>query len=294
MNRFASALLPAAMLLVLASPPALSQTLTDRLVTLRPQWEAALERGDAASVRQAVDALLQKEAQSVSPSDYNEMDSITHIRNFGVRACVLDGDWEAAVVMLQVAGKMAADNDGRAHATLDPIQKQHVVLLAQWKKEMADQEQRLKILEAQVGMTEAQLKTRQQLKFAIDERKKSIHLSENSLRLIEGILSHLGEDKLLFDKSVAEWNGFIAKEKLEIAQAGSVGQFVVDKLEQVKSDDAKPRFDRLSYGRRLRKLDGSNQDCQRFVNGLMGIEDPIEARDNVKPTPPKKRKRKSA
>jgi len=292
MKRFAPAVLPA--VLVLAALPAFSQTMTDRLVTLRPQWEAALERGDAASVRQAVDGLLQKEAQSVNASDYNEMYALTSVRNFGARACVLDGDWEVALAMLQSAGKSAAENATRAHATLDPIQKQHEERLVQWKKEVADQEQRLKGLEAQAGMTEAQLKTRQQLKVALDERKKAIQHSEASLRAIEGILSRLGEDKMLFDKSAAEWNGFIAKEKLAIAQAGSVGKFVADKLEQVKSDDAKPRFDRLSYGRRLRKLDASNEDCQRFVNGLMGIEDPPEVQEKAKPKPLKKRRKKSA
>jgi len=278
--------------LLLAALPAFPQTLTDRLLTLRPQWEAALERGDAASVRAAVDELLQKEAQSVNASDYNEMYSLTTVRNFGAKACVLDGDWEAAVTMLQAAGKSATDNAARAHATLDPIQKQHEERLAQWKKEMADQEQRLKGLEAQAGMTEAQLRTRQQLKVALEERGKAIQHSETSLRAIEGILSRLGEDKMLFDKSAAEWNGFIAKEKLEIAQAGSVGKYVADKLEQVKSDDAKPRFDRLSYGRRLRRLDASNQDCQRFVNGLMGIEDPPEVKP--KPNPSKKHKKNPA
>lgn len=290
MKRVAKALLPAALLL--AALPVFSQTLTDRLQTLRPQWEAALERGDAVSVRQAVEGLLQKEAPSVSPSDYNEMYALTTARNFGAKAAVLEGDWEAAVVMLQAAGKSAAENALRAQATLGPIQKQHEERLAQWKKEMADQEQRLKTLEAQVGMTEAQLKTRQQLKVALDERRKAIQHSETSLRTIQEILSRLSEDKLLFDKSAAEWNGFIAKEKLEIAQAGSVGQFVVDKLEQVKSDDAKPRFDRLAYGRRLRRLDASNQDCQRFVNGMMGIEDPPELQEKPKSPPPRKRRKK--
>ena len=286
MKRLATAVL------LLAALPAFSQTMADRLLTLRPQWEAALERGDAASVRLAVDGLLQKEALSVNASDYNEMYALTTVRNFGAKACVLDGDWEAAVTMLQSAGKSATDNAARAHATLDPIQKQHEELLVKWKKEMADQEQRLKGLEAQAGMTEAQLKARQQLKVALDERGKAIQHSENSLRAIEGILSRLGEDKILFDKSAAEWNGFIAREKLEISQAGSVGKYVADKLEQVKSDDAKPRFDRLSYGRRLRKLDASNEDCQRFVNGLMGIEDPPE--NKAKPNPPKKPKKNPA
>lgn len=292
MKRFSSVLLPAVVWLV--ALPAASQTLTDRLLSLRPQWEAALEKGDAASVRQAVEGLLQKEALTVNPSDYNEMYALTSVRNFGARASVLEGDWEAAVTMLQSAGKSAAENAARAQATLGPIQKQHEERLVQWKKETADQELRLKGLEAQVGMTEAQLKTRQQLKIALEERKKAIQHSEASLKTIQEILSRLDEDKMLFDKSAAEWNGFIAKEKLEIAQAGSVGKFVTDKLEQVKSDDAKPRFDRLSYGRRLKRLDASNEDCQRFVNGLMGIEDPPEVQDKAKPSPHKKRKRKTA
>lgn len=291
MQRLAKAVLPVVLLL---GAPVYSQTLTDRLVTLRPQWEAALEKGDAASVRQTVEGLLQKEAQLVSPADYNEMYALTSVRNFGARAMVLEGDWEAAVAMLQAAGKTAAENALRAQATLGPIQKQHEERLAQWKKEMADQETRLKGLEAQPGMTEAQLKTRQQLKMALDERKKAIQHSEASLGTIQEILSRLGEDKVLFDKSAAEWNGFIAKEKLEIAQAGSVGKFVTDKLIQVKADDAKPRFDRLAYGRRLSRLDASNEDCKRFVNGLMGIEEPQAVQEKAKPSPRKKRRRKAA
>ena len=241
--------------LMLAALPAVSQTLTDRLSTLRPHWEAALEKGDSASVRQSVDGLLQKDALAVNPSDYNEMHALTSLRNFGARAAVLDGDWESAVTMLQAAGKAAAENAARAGATLGPIRKQHEERLAQWKKEVADEEQRLKGLESQPGMTESQLKTRQQLKAAMEERQKAIQHSETSMRSIDEILGRLGEDKMLFDKSAAEWNGFITKEKLEIAQAGSVGKFVSDKLEQVKADDAKPRFDRLAYGHRLAKLD---------------------------------------
>ncbi len=283
---------PAALFL-LAALPAASQTLTDRLVTLRSFWEAALDKGDAASVRQSVEGLLQKDALAVNPSDYNEMHALTALRNFGARAAVLDGDWEAAVAMLQAAGKAAADNAARASSTLGPIRKQHDERLAQWKKEVGDEESRLKGLESQPGMTEGQLKTRQQLRAAVEERRKAIQHSESSLRTIDEILGRLSEDRMLFEKSAAEWNGFITKEKLEISQAGSVGKFVQDKLEQVKADDAKPRFDRLSYGRRLAKLDPSNVDCERFVNGLMGLEDPANTAAGAKSRAPKQRKRKT-
>ncbi len=278
--------------LLLAALPVSSQTLADRLVTLRPQWEAALEKGDALSVRQSAQALLQKEALTVNASDYNEMHAVTALRNIEARACVLDGDWESAVSMLQSASKAASDNAAHASATLGPIHKQHEDRLIQWKKEIADEEQRLKGLEMSPGLTEAQLKTRQQLKIATDERRNAIIHSERSITTIDDILNRLTEDKLLYDKSAAEWNGFIAKEKLEVAQAGSVGKYVADKLEQVKSDDAKQRFDRLAYGRRLARLDPSNNDCQRFVNGLMGIEDPPDAGE--KPTPSKNKRRKHA
>lgn len=279
-------------IILAAALPGASQTLADRLVVLRPQWEAALDKGDAALVRQGVDGLLQKEATAVSGSDYNEMHALTSIRNMGARACALDGDWESAIAMLQAASKSAADNAERANATLLPIRKQHEEKLVQWQKEVADQEARLKGIEAQAGMTEVQLKTRQQLKLALSERHNAIHHSETSLKAIDDILTRLGEDKVLYSKSSAEWNGFLAKEKMEIAQAGSVGKYVTEKLEQVKSDDAKPRFDRLAYGRRLVRLDPSNKDCERFVHGLMGIEDPPEEQEPVKPAPTPKRKRK--
>jgi hypothetical protein len=60
---------------------------------------------------------------------------------------------------------------------------------------------------------------------------------------------------------------------------------VASKLEQVKGDDARPRQERLTYARRLQKLDPANKDVLRLVNGLLGKEEEPEP---VKPT--KKRK----
>lgn len=65
--------------------------------------------------------------------------------------------------------------------------------------------------------------------------------------------------------------------------------YVTEKLDQVKADDARPRPERLAYGRRLMRLDPANLECQRFVDGLMG-KDEAAPRPPVKPPKPPRRK----
>ena len=141
----------------------------------------------------------------------------------------------------------------------------------------------MKDLESQPGLTTEQLKLKQQLRAFIEERQAAIAHSERSIRTIDEILAQLRRDQAAYDQSAAQWQGFIAKEKLEISGAGSVGAYVAQKIEQVKADDARPRFERLAYGRRLMKLDGQNRDVQRFVNGLMGIQDLAEEEPRAAP-----------
>ena len=284
-------LVPAGTLCLMALPvlaQAPTQSLGERLQFNRPVWEAQLEHGDASGVRRAAEALLAKEAQGVNPADYNEMHALVGLRNLAARACVLEGYWEEAIEHLQKATAAANENAAGADTTLARVRKQHEDKLGEWHDAIAKQEQRLKDLEAQPGLTEEQIKLKGQLKAFLEEHQNAIAHSERSLRTIDEILAQLRKDQDTYAKSLAEWQGFLAKEKLEIQGTGSPLKYVESKLEQVKADDARPRQERLAYGRRLQRLDPANRDVQRFLNGLLGIQDLEEK----KPAPKAKKHRK--
>ncbi len=266
----------AAALLASAAPAARAESLSERVMVARAGWESQLERGYSAEVRRAVEAMLQKDAPSANPSDFNDLHALVALRNLAARACVLEGAWEDAVKYLQEAAGMAGDNATSAGGLLAKVRKQHEDKLAEWRQGIADQERRMKDLEAQPGLTTEQLKLKQQLRAYIEERQAAIAHSERSVRTIDDILAQLKRDQSSYEQSAAQWQGFLGKEKLEVAAAGSVQAYVAQKVEQVKADDARPRFERLAYGRRLMRLDPQNRDVQRFVNGLMGIQDLAE------------------
>lgn len=290
MNFTALKLVPALVMGLPALAQAPAQSLGERLQFNRPVWEAQLEHGDAGGVRRAAEALLAKEAQGVNPADYNEMHALVGLRNLAARACVQEGFWEEAVDHLQKATAAANENSAGAETTLARVRKQHEEKLVEWNEAVAKQEQRLRDLEAQPGLTEEQMKLKGQLKAFLEEHRNAIAHSERSLRTIEEILAQLRKDQETYAKSLAEWQGFLAKEKLELQGLESSVKYVESKLEQVKADDARPRQERLAYGRRLQRLDPANRDVQRFVNGLLGIQDLAEKKPA--PKPKKRRKRK--
>ena len=283
----------AAAVLAAAGPqlPPAAQTaagLSDRYRDGRNGWEQAIQRGDGAYVRRTLEAMVEREGAAPNPSDYNEMHALVGLRNLLAQACVVEGAWEDAVEHLRKATAAAEENAVNAAQTLGRVRQQHIDKLAEWKDSQAKQEQRLKELEAQAGLTQAQMKSKAHIKAFMEEQKNAMAHSERALKSIDEVLAQLRSDKETYAKSLAEWQGFLIKEKLEVTQSGSPSRYVADKVEQVKVDDARPRFERISYGRRLLRLDPSNPDAKRLVNGLLGIEDPEEA----KPAPKKKAKKK--
>lgn len=278
--------LAVAALLAVAPLPVRAESLSERVMVARAQWESQLERGYSAEVRRAVEAMLQKDAPAANPSDFNDLHAVVALRNLAARACVLEGAWEDAVKYLQEAAALAGDNASNANGLLSKVRRQHEDRLAEWRQGIADQEKRMKDLETQPGLTTEQLKLKQQLRAFIEERQAAVAHSEKSMKTIDDILAQLKKDQVAYEQSAALWQGFIGKEKLEAAAAGSPQAYVAQKIEQVKADDARPRFERLAYGRRLMKLDPQNRDVQRFVNGLMGIQDLAE--EEARPAPRKK------
>jgi hypothetical protein len=278
MTRFAF-LLACAMATGLAA-----QSLTDRFKEVRGPWELQLERGEAPTVRKGVEALLGREGLTVNPSDYNDMHALVALRGLAARACVSEGSWEDAVVHFQKAQSAAEENLATAEPLLAKTRMEHELKLKEFREAVAKQAPRLRELDEAPGLTQDQMKLRQQLKIFMDEQQAAIAHSERALKDIEAIVARLRQAKETTAKATADWQAFLAAEKAEVAEAGGTVRFVADKLEQVKADDARPRTERLAYARRLQKLDPANRDVARLVSGLLGKDEEPE------PVKPKKKK----
>lgn len=267
-----------------------AQSLSDRFKENYKIWDMTLDRGDGATVHRGVEALLQKEGLTVSHSDYNEMHTLVAVNQLAARACMLEGAWEDGVSFLQKADAAAGENLRSTNESLGKIRKEHEQRLAEWKDALTKQEPRLKELDEQPGLNKDLLQQRTQIREYMEERRNSIAHSEQSLRDIDGILDWLRKDQETSAKALAAWQEFIAKEKQDVTAAGSAQKYVTDKLEQVKADDARPRFDRLAYTRRLARLDPSNPECEKFVKVLLGGDD--TAQEMPQPKPVKKSRKK--
>lgn len=263
-----------------------AQSLTDRYKEVRGPWELQLERGEAPTVRKGVEALLGREGLTVNPSDYNDMHALVALRSLAARACVSEGSWEDAITHFQKAQSAAEENLSTAEPLLAKTRMEHELKLKEFRDAMAKQAPRLKELDDAPGLNQDQLKLRQQLKIFMDEQQAAIAHSERALKDIEAILVRLKQAKETTAKATSDWQAFLAAEKAEVAEVGGMPRYVAEKLEQVKGDDARPRQDRLAYARRLQKLDPSNKDVVRLVNGLLGKEE--------EPAPAKPARKKKA
>jgi small-conductance mechanosensitive channel len=259
--------LPALIALVLPVSP---QGLPDLFKENRTAWDASLDQGQGGTVRKAAEALLQQEGPTVNPADYNAMYALVGLQDLAAKACVVEGAWEDAVQHLSEAAKLAADNETASEATFASLVAQHQAKLKEWRDTTAAQEKRLRAPEFQGTLTDEQKRKREQIQGFLDERRKAIAQSERSLKEIDGLLAQLKQAKTSNETNLAEWKGFLAKERADIGRLGTVTAYVAEKLEQVKANDARPRAERLAYGRRLLRLDPSNPDCRRFVDELLG------------------------
>lgn len=282
----AQALLPS---LLALSLPLLGQNLPEKFKDNRAAWEENLAKGVSAPVRKATEAVLAQDGPAVNPSDYNAMHAMVAVMSLAARSCVLEGAWEDAVGHLQKASRAAADNVAAAEGTFGRIRQQHEENLKTWRGEVAKLDQRLADMDTLGGLTSDQIKTRTQIRAQLDEYRNAIASSERSLREIDTLTEQLRKEQEVYAASLAEWQGFLAKEKADVTRKGSAEAYVADKLEQVKGDDAKPLPERLAYARRLLRLDPESNDCKRLVNGLMG-KDEGPPTPKAKAAPRKKRK----
>lgn len=266
--------------LLALSLPALAQGLPEKFRDNRAAWEESLAKGNASEVREATEKLLAQDGTAINPSDYNAMHALVAVRSLAARACVLEGAWEEAVVHLRKAALAASDNVTAAEATFGRIRQQHQDNLRNWRVETDKLEQHLQSLDNQGGLSSAQIQERNQTRAQLEEYHNAIAQSERSLHDIEALTSTLKKEQETYTASLADWEGFIAKEKADITRLGSNQAYVGEKLEQVRGDDAKPLTERLAYTRRLQHLDPANADCRRLVATLTGRqeESPAPAR----------------
>jgi hypothetical protein len=212
------------------------------------------------------------------------MHALVALRGLAARACVSEGSWEDALAHFQKAQSAAEENLATAEPFLAKTRMEHELKLKEFKDALAKQAPRLRELDEAPGLTQEQLKLRQQLKIFMDEQQAAVTHSERALKDIEGILARLRQAKETTTKAATDWRAFLAAERAEMAEAGGTTRYVAEKLEQVKADDARPRQERLAYARRLQKLDPASKDVLRLVNGLLGKEEEPE------PVKPKKKK----
>lgn len=250
--------------------PLCAQSLSDRLRDVRKDWDLLLEKGNGKTVRSAAEALLEKEGSSVSRSDYNDMRVLVSVRDYAARACALEGEWEETVKHLEAASASAAENQVAAEATFARIRREHETKMVEWQDAVRKQEDNLQKVNSQEGLTEGQIKYRAQLKTFLEEHRAAIAHSEWSLKEMDALLAQLKKEKEIYKLSLDSWKTFIEREKSEVEEAGGTQAYVGDKLSQVKADDARPLFDRLSYARRLQKLEAGNRNIQLFIRSLVG------------------------
>lgn len=265
-----------------------AQSLTERFRDVRGPWELQLERGEAPTVRRGIEALLGREGLTVNPSDYNDMYALVALRSMAARACASEGSWEDALVHLQKAQAAADENLHTAEPLLAKTRMEHELKLGEFREAIAKQAPRIKELEEAPGLTQDQLKLRQQMKIFLDEQKAAIAHSERALKDIQDILARLRQAKETTARATADWQAFLAREKTEQEEAGGLPKFVAEKLEQVKADESRPRPERLAYARRLQKLEPANREVGRLVNLLLGHE------DEEAPAKPKAKAKKKA
>lgn len=257
-----------------------AQALMERVKASYDTWQGYLEQGDGAGVRKATEPLLQREAQAVSPADYNEMRALVALLDLQARACVVEGDWEQAVSFLQRAADSAASNATAAETTFGRIRKEHDAKLAGWREAIIQQEAQLKELDARPGLTEDMMKRRSQIRLFLDEHRNAIAHSMWSIKEIEGILTRLRQEKETYAASLAAWQGFLAREKQELTRTGSPASYVSEKAAQIKTDDGLSRFDRIAYTRRLLRLSpeaAAREGLKGLLASLTGVVEHAKA-----------------
>jgi len=268
MRGFSSAIITIAITL-LVNIPATAQSLVNHWKNARVAWEASLDVGDGQRVRQAAEALLRNPDVQIRQSNYNEMHAKVAVLGIASRGAVLDGDWQGAVSLLEQAAETAQFNYTATSETLLELRRQHEAKILEWRELTQPQEEQLRWLKEQPGLRSEQIDQRAQIESFLAEHNNAIANSQQSVKDIDDILYILKTEQETCAKSLMEWNDFLLKERTDIQELGSTQKYVTEKLAQVQRDANRSTFERISYARRLLRLDPTNQLCQQFLSTLL-------------------------
>jgi hypothetical protein len=266
---------------------------------LASSWETRLESGDGQKVRQEAEALLSRSDNTVRESNYNDLHAKVGILGIAARGAVLEGDWQGAVSLLALAAETAKTNHATASGTLLALREQHETKIAEWKELMVPREEHLGLLKSRPGLRSEEIRLYSDIETFLAEHKNAIANSEQSIRDIGGILAQLKTEEETCSRSLEDWNGFLLRERAEIQELGSERRYVTEKLAQLMGDGKMSRFERVSFARRLQRLDPTNAAAKEFLNSLLGIkkvappakkapakQPPKKATEVAEPTPP--------
>ena len=254
-----------------------AQGLPAHLSALYPSWEASLQAGEGQKVRQAAEELLNRQDLQISPWNYNDQHAKVAILCIAARGAVLDGDWPGAVSILIQASAASQTNYANAGEKLGDLRRQHESKISEWKEMILPQEEQLNWLKSQPGLRSEQIKQYSEIETFISEHKNAVANSEQSIADIDSILAKLKKEEEDCAKSLSDWNSFLLKEQTEVREMGSQEKFVAEKTAQLQGATGRPHLERISYVRRLLKLDPSNAQCQALLNALLGGAKPAAA-----------------
>ena len=250
--------LPIVLAVVTTIPLSLcAQNFNEPFKERRVTWEKGINKGDSSSVRKEIEGFIQRETASANPYDYNAMHSIVGAINLAARACVADGSWEDAIDYLKKAIQIATENFNNAETSLNKLLAIHNKKLKDWTSEVSKQENNMQDLEGNDNLSVEQKENRERLQIFLDEHRKAITQSEQSIKEIKDLLNLLKTEKESYEVSLADWQKFLIKERLEIAKFGTLAEYVAEKLKQIKLDTTKTNLERLAYEKRLLHLDPS-------------------------------------
>jgi hypothetical protein len=252
--------------------PGGAQGLPAQFGRLSPSWEARLEAGDGQRVRQEAEALLGRPDVAIRESSHTDLHAKVGVLGMAARGAVLEGDWQGAVSLLAQAAATAKSNYAAASVALQGLRGQHEAKIAEWKDLMGPREEQLRWLKEQPGLRSEQIRQYSEVETFLTEHQNAISNSERSIRDIDDILSRLRAEEDTCSRSLDEWDGFLARESAEMQELGSGQRYVTEKLAQVMGNDKMSRFERISFARRLQRLDPANAAVKEFLNSLVGAK----------------------
>ncbi|MDR2696987.1 MAG: hypothetical protein LBB40_00750 [Holophagales bacterium] len=284
MRGFLSAIITIAIALLI-NIPATAQSLLTQWKNVRPAWEASLDVGDGQKVRQAAEVLLRNPDIQIRQSNYNEMHAKVAVLGIAARGAVLEGDWPGAASLLEQAAETAQFNYAATSEILLELRRQHEAKILDWRELIQPQEEQLRWLKDQPGLRSEQIDQRAQIESFLAEHNNAVSNSEQSIKDIDEILYILKTEHETCAKSLIEWSDFLLKERTDIQELGSSEKYVTEKLAQVQGDGNRSSFERISYARRLLRLDPKNQSCQQFLNTLLDSVKKVEPAANQNKAP---------